>query len=268
MLSHELNDIFHMFKKGHADVLIATTILENGIDVPNANTIIIDRADRFGLADLYQLRGRVGRWNRKAYAYFLTKKDTEPSLVAKKRLNAISALGGYGGGMKIALRDLEIRGSGDILGTEQSGQISSIGFHLYCKLLKRTIDTLQGKEVPQLLEVKLEFPHDARIPEEYIEDPALRMDIYQRFGESSSLESIDKLIDEVKDRFGKLPIEVIWLYHFMRIRVIAAQNSILSLQMKDSKITFKKQQNKKIIQKTISVPKQKVPKVLKLQLSI
>lgn len=145
MSADELDSVFHSFKSGQADILVATTIIENGIDIPNANTILIDRADTFGLADLYQMRGRVGRWNRPAYAYFLVPHARELPELTRRRLHALTESSGFGAGMKIAMRDLEIRGAGDILGTQQSGQISTIGFHLYCKLLKRAIEALKKK---------------------------------------------------------------------------------------------------------------------------
>jgi transcription-repair coupling factor (superfamily II helicase) len=256
MPPEEIDEIFHLFQHGEADILVATTILENGIDVPNANTIIIDRSDRFGLAALYQLRGRVGRWNRQAYAYCLTPSTGSLSPIAQRRLDVLNDLSGYGGGMKLALRDLEIRGAGDILGTEQSGQISNIGFHLYCKLLQRAISSLQGKAPPPLRETKMEFPYDARIPDNYVNEATLRMNIYQRFGEANNNEDIELILDEMKDRFGKPPEEVIWLYHIMRIRVFAAQKAIFSLKIKDNKFTF--QQGKML--KTVPIIKSNNPK--------
>jgi transcription-repair coupling factor (superfamily II helicase) len=153
MSADELDAVFHSFKTGNSDILVATTIVENGIDIPNANTILIDRADQFGMADLYQLRGRVGRWNRPAYAYFLTNKGLRLPEIARKRLYALIESSGHGGGMKVAMRDLEIRGAGDILGVQQSGQVSAIGFHLYCKLLKKTIDAFKKNKPIQLTDI-------------------------------------------------------------------------------------------------------------------
>ncbi|HEY5259296.1 MAG TPA: DEAD/DEAH box helicase, partial [Rhabdochlamydiaceae bacterium] len=169
----EIDTVFHTFKNGDADILVATTIIENGIDIPNANTILIDRADQFGLSDLYQLRGRVGRWNRPAYAYFLVPGLKQLSELSRKRLYALIEAQGYGGGMKIAMRDLELRGAGETLGQRQSGHVSSIGFHLYCKLLKRTVDALKKNLEPTFFETKMEFPYDARLPEDYIRENSL-----------------------------------------------------------------------------------------------
>lgn len=228
MDSDEIDTIFHQFKSGSVDILFATTIVENGVDIPNANTILIDRADTYGLADLYQLRGRVGRWNRTAYAYFLIPKQTSLPEVAKKRLSALAEAGGYGGGMKVAMRDLEIRGAGNLLGVEQSGQVSAIGFHLYCKLLKQAVSALKQKRPISFLETKLEFSYDARLPDAYISDFNLRLELYSRFGEATALTELEELLKELKDRFGAPPSPVLWLYHLSRIR-IAAQAARLTL---------------------------------------
>jgi len=237
MGSQELDMVFHAFKTGKADILVATSIIENGIDIPNANTILIDRADRFGLADLYQMRGRVGRWNRKAYCYFLVPSTRELSELSRKRLSALTVSSGHGGGMKIAMHDLEIRGAGNILGTEQSGHVAAIGFHLYCKLLKKTITALQKKETPLFYqEIKIEFPYDARLPEDYVNETTLRMEIYQRLGDAENESEVDQLIEEVRDRFGPLPSQVEWLRHITRIRLFAARNSFTLLKL--SKVVF------------------------------
>lgn len=246
MESDEIDLLFHEFKQNKADILMSTTIVENGVDIPNSNTIIIDRADTFGLADLYQLRGRVGRWNRTAYAYLITPKKQSLSDVAKKRLKALLESGSYGGGLKIAMRDLEIRGAGDILGVQQSGQISSIGFHLYCKFLKKTINALKAKASPILTDTKMEFPYDASIPESYIDDSSIRMEIYNRFGEASSNKELEELLSELSDRFNKPPVQVIWLYHLNRIRLFANNNQISTLILESNRISATKGTNKQI----------------------
>lgn len=232
MSADELDHVFHQFKSKAANVLIATSIVENGIDIPEANTIIIDRADRFGLSDLYQLRGRVGRWNRKAYAYFLIPKNKVLLEIADKRLKALLESSGYGGGMKVAMRDLEIRGAGDILGTSQSGQISSIGFHLYCKLLKRTILSMQGKAPKVIIETKVEFPFNYQIPEDYVSDLSLRMELYQRFGEAFTLKELEEIESEIVDRFGPYPESFAWLYHLARVKIVAGANRFIYLGFK------------------------------------
>lgn len=232
MGADELDHVFHAFKTGAADILVSTSIIENGIDIPNANTMLIDRADRFGLADLYQMRGRVGRWNRKAYCYFLVPNTQELSEISRKRLSALAQGGGHGGGMKIAMHDLEIRGAGNILGTEQSGHVAAIGFHLYCKLLKKTVNALQKKEkLGFYFDIKIEFPFDARLPEDYINETTLRMEIYQRLGDAESAEEVDALISEVRDRFGPLPPPAEWLHILSRIRIFAARNDFTLLKI-------------------------------------
>ncbi len=265
MSSDELDTVFHAFKNGHADILVATTIVENGIDIPNANTILIDRADKFGLADLYQLRGRVGRWNRPAYAYFLVPRLRELPEISRKRLYALLEAQGYGGGMKIAQRDLEIRGAGDMLGVQQSGHVSSIGFHLYCKLLKRTIEALKKKLEPTFLETKMEFPYDARIPEDYIAENSLRLEIYHRLGDTTTLEEVDALLEELKDRFGKPPLPVLWLYHLTRIRVVAAQKRFIFLKFNSHTLDTEKQTPKGTVKKLFTIKPFKSPAELEKQ---
>ncbi len=259
MHADDIDQVFHLFKKGEVDVLVATTIIENGIDIPNANTILIDRADHFGLADLYQLRGRVGRWNRRAYAYFLVKNMHALPEISRMRLNALAETSGYGGGMKVALRDLEIRGAGDILGLEQSGNVSAVGFHLYCKMLKRTILTLQGKMPVSLYDTKVECQLDARLPEDYINEVSLRMEIYQRLGEAVSWEEVDAIWDEVQDRFGSAPDTARWLYHLTRIRVFAAQHSITAVKIEPLSITIEYQREGNPVLKKKLLPKSKSP---------
>lgn len=260
MHSDEIDLVFHTFKSGQADILIATTIIENGIDIPNANTIIIDRSDRFGIADLYQLRGRVGRWNRRAYAYFLVPNQRVLPEIVRKRLQALAESSGYGGGMKVAMRDLEIRGAGNILGLEQSGQVSTIGFHLYCKLLKRTILAMQGKIPSVVADTKVEFLIDARIPEEYINETHLRMEIYQRLGEALSSEEVDVIWEEIKDRFGKPPEPAEWLYHLTRLRAFAATHGFTLLKQEKVTLTAEKQHGKHPVTKKILFQWPKSPK--------
>lgn len=259
MGSDEIDDVFHSFKRGQTNVLVATTIVENGIDIPNANTILIDRADIFGLADLYQLRGRVGRWNRRAYAYFLVPRLTSLPEISRLRLNALASTSGYGGGMKVAMRDLEIRGAGDILGIEQSGHVAAIGFHLYCKLLQRTIKTMQGTQIPVLTDVKIDTTVDARIPETYVNEFSLRLEIYQKLGEALQWEDVDLILAEMKDRFGEPPIEVQWLYHVTRLRIFAAINGYPMIKIEPKTLTFEKQKGPDVITKKVFLPILKTP---------
>ncbi len=267
MSAEEIDKVFHAFKSGEADILVATTIVESGIDIPNANTIMIDRSDRFGLADLYQLRGRVGRWNRQAYAYFLIPSGRIIRETAEKRLKALAETGGLGGGMRIAMRDLEIRGAGDILGIEQSGHVAAVGFHLYCKMLKRTIAALQGRLPNVLVDTKIEFPMDARLPEEYVNASSLRMEIYQRLGEAISWEDIDEIWRELKDRFGEPPEPAKWLYYVTRVRVWASRHGFTLLKMETVSLLAERKQgsdttNAKILMKRPSTPADLEAKVL------
>lgn len=258
----EIDNAFHAFKNGQVDILIATTIVENGIDIPNANTILIDRADQFGLATLYQLRGRVGRWNRRAYAYFLVPNLRNLSEVSRKRLNALVESSGYGGGMKLAMCDLEIRGAGNILGTEQSGHVSGIGFRLYCKLLKRTIQTLQGKLPSIIGDAKIDFLVDARLPEEYINEESLRMELYQRLGEALSWEEVDTLWAEIQDRFGPPPEPARWLYHLTRIQIYAIRNGFILIKQDKLSLTIEKRKGKETIIRKVLMNKPKTPEEL------
>jgi transcription-repair coupling factor (superfamily II helicase) len=262
MSSDELDEVYHLFKRGEADILVATTIVESGVDIPNANTILIDRADSFGLADLYQLRGRVGRWNRPAYAYFLVAERRELRELSHKRLSALLETSGYGGGMKVALRDLEIRGAGDILGLKQSGQIASIGFHLYCKLLRRTVEAMKKKASPRFIETKMEFTYDARFPEDYIDSAPIRMELYHRLGEAMTFEEVDALLLELIDRFGKPPPPVIWLIHMTRIRIRASQLGFTLLKFDRLTLLIEKKQGKETLRHSFVLPVTKDPKVI------
>ncbi len=256
MKPEEIENIFHTFKQKKADILITTTIIENGIDIPNANTIIIENASSFGLADLYQLRGRVGRWDRTAYAYLLTPKGKKLLPLAKKRLLSLSESPGFGGGSKIAMRDLEIRGAGDLLGTKQAGQVSQIGFHLYCKLLKKAVEALKTKKVCSFVEPKLEFPYSAYLPESYIKETSLRMEIYHRLGEALNFEEIDQIAQELIDRFGPLPDKVLFLLALSRIKIKAALYLLTLIKFGEYSITIEQLKGKKTIRKTFAFPKE------------
>lgn len=231
MSSDAIDEVFHAFKKGSLNVLIATTIIENGIDIPNANTILVDRADRFGISNLYQIRGRVGRWNKSAYAYFLIPKDRSLSEPSRKRLHALVEASGFGGGIKLAMRDLEIRGAGDILGVQQSGHITTIGFHLYCKLLKRAVNAMKKKEQASFIETRMEFSFDAKLSESYIHDSTLRLEIYHRLGDASTFEEVDEIFDELRDRFGKPPESAVWLRYMSRIRVFCSRHNFTLVKL-------------------------------------
>lgn len=262
MAADEIDATFHKFKQGDLDILIATTIIENGIDIPNANTILIDRADMHGMADLYQLRGRVGRWNRPAYAYFLVPKSRELHEISRKRLQALIETSGFGGGMKLAMRDLEIRGAGDLLGVQQSGNVSTIGFHFYCKLLKRAVDTLKKHVSPTFYDTRMEFQYEANLPSTYIPETNLRMEIYHRLGETASRDDVEELFKELEDRFGKLPEPTIWLKHLSRIRVFASQHQFTLLKFDAAALTVQRQVGKETIDRKTFLPPFETPQDL------
>jgi transcription-repair coupling factor (superfamily II helicase) len=236
MDEEELEAVMEHFISGSIDVLVCTTIIESGLDIPNANTIIIDRADAFGLADLYQLRGRVGRWKHQAYAYLMVPRSREILEAARKRLKAILDAQGLGAGFQIAMKDLEIRGAGNILGTEQHGHIAAVGFALYCRLLKRTIDRLKGKEVPEEGEVVLRLDLEAYIPTSYISDYKQRVDIYRRLANAVQEQDVMDMAAEMMDRFGSLPEEVCNLIEIASLKVWAKNEKITRIEVSDGRI--------------------------------
>ncbi|MGL4401559.1 MAG: DEAD/DEAH box helicase, partial [Luteolibacter sp.] len=249
----DLEVVMHAFVKGEADVLLATTIIETGIDIPNANTILIDRADRFGLADLYQLRGRVGRAGEKAYAILLLPRDMMTVGDARKRINAIKEYTALGSGFKIAMKDLEIRGAGNLLGTKQSGHISQIGFELYCQLLRQSVDRLKGrKDAPRgetsfkadfivfsetayaREDPKLVLP--AFLPATWLEETKVRITAYREISEAGTLKAIDALEASWRDRFGRIPEAAKRLLEITRIKALAAAEGIASVEISGQRL--------------------------------
>ena len=249
----DLEVVMHAFVKGEADVLLATTIIETGIDIPNANTILIDRADRFGLADLYQLRGRVGRAGEKAYAILLLPRDMMTVGDARKRINAIKEYTALGSGFKIAMKDLEIRGAGNLLGTKQSGHISQIGFELYCQLLRQSVDRLKGrKDAPRgetsfkadfiafsetayaREDPKLVLP--AFLPAAWLEETKVRITAYREISEAGTLKAIDALETLWRDRFGRIPDAAARLLEITRIKALAAAEGIASVEISGQRL--------------------------------
>ena len=246
-----LEDVMHQFIAGEADVLIATTIIESGVDIPNANTIIIDRADRFGLADLYQLRGRVGRAHHKAYAYLMLPRDMMTAGEARKRIAAIKQYGSLGAGFKIAMRDLEIRGAGNILGTAQSGHIVTIGFDLYCARLRQAIAKLKGQRPKHRIDIAVSIDFiitseaqwigtkasdkaPAFIPSSYISETQLRIAAYRRLNEIATQEQLDLVKKEWRDRFGKIPDAAANLLLLSELKLSAAARKITAIETKDA----------------------------------
>ena len=264
MDADELEAVMSRFIAGKTDVLVCTTIIESGLDIPNANTIIIDRADQFGLADLYQLRGRVGRAEHKAYAYLLLPREMMTIGAARKRISAIKQYSSLGAGFRVAMRDLEIRGAGSILGTAQSGHIVAVGFDLYCQLLKQAVTQLKG-EKPRLrldVDLRLDFvatneaefvappkvapavgeadslPYKipAFIPITYISEPALRIRAYRGIAEITSPEQLDRLQRDWRDRFGPFPLGVDNLFALIEIKLAAAGSGVSRVEVRDRKL--------------------------------
>ncbi len=237
MSSEELDDIFRRFKMGGFHVLVATTIIENGIDIPNVNTIIIDRADMYGVSQLYQLRGRVGRSDRKAYAYLLYPENKALSEVAMKRLQVISDFTELGSGFKIAMKDMEIRGAGNLLGRDQSGEVYSVGYDLYVKLLSDAISRLSKDDYKEENEVLLELEYTGFIPDTYVTNLQTKMEIYKKVAGVKTKSELDMLYGEIEDRFGPVPDEVHSLLSLAEVRVLARSMNIRTLKEKNGEIT-------------------------------
>jgi len=221
------------------DVLVATTIVENGLDIPNANTIVINRADRYGLAQLYQLRGRVGRSDRPAYAYLLIPPEDNLSPVAKKRLSAIREFSDLGSGFRVAALDLEIRGAGNLLGGEQSGQIDAVGFEMYMKLLEQTVRELKGEDVEDDLRAAVNLRVDLKIDEHYIPDMNQRLMVYRQMASALRDDELDRVLAEVRDRYGPLPGSVLNLADYGRIRILADRLSVESVDREGQTVVFR-----------------------------
>ncbi len=239
MQERQLEEVMVDFLNYRCDVLVSTTIIENGLDIPRANTLIVDRADRFGLSQLYQLRGRVGRSNRRAYAYLLVSDEEVLTGDARKRLAAIKEFSDLGAGFRIAALDLEIRGAGNLLGGEQHGHISAVGFELYMKLLEQTIRKLKGEEVLEEIQTHIDLGLDIKIPEHYIDDSNLRLWLYKRISAAFNEQAIGNLEEEIVDCFGKYPRSVSNLFEYARLRLRAQQLKILSLDRKGLKVFVK-----------------------------
>jgi transcription-repair coupling factor (superfamily II helicase) len=268
MHSDELEAVMTRFVNGEADVLLSTTIIESGLDIPNANTIIIDRADRFGLSDLYQLRGRVGRYKHQAYAYLLLPRHGGLLADVRKRISAIKQYSTLGSGFKIAMRDLEIRGAGNLLGAEQSGHITAVGFELYCQLLQQSVAALKGEKVKPRVEVqvRLDFlemnapesgragsplpaanrhsdgahgvtrPTTGSLPHSYISEPRHRIEIYRKLAQATDKEALENLRNELRDRFGPLPPAVELLLQIGELKILAGERGVSVIEVKDDRL--------------------------------
>jgi len=239
MHERELEKIMYDFISGEIDVLVSTTIIETGMDISNVNTIIIDDADRLGLSQLYQLRGRVGRSNRTSYAFLMYKRDKMLKEIAEKRLHAIKEFTELGSGFKIAMRDLEIRGAGNLLGAQQSGHMEAVGYDLYCKMLNEAVKSMKGEEVEEeIFETTVDMDMDAFIPATYIKNEVQKLDIYKRIAEIENEEELMDMQEELADRFGDLPNAVNNLLNIALIKSICHSVYVTSLVQKGNEVTL------------------------------
>jgi transcription-repair coupling factor (superfamily II helicase) len=262
MHADDLEEVMTKFVNGEADVLLSTTIIESGLDIPNANTIIIDRADRFGLSELYQLRGRVGRYKHQAYAYLLLPRHARLLTDVRKRISAMKQYSTLGSGFKIAMRDLEIRGAGNLLGAEQSGHITAVGFELYCQLLKQSVGALKGEKVKPRMEVRvaLDFletdtlmrdgsaaddsargPKQAALPHNYVTEPHHRIEMYRKLAQATEKPLLDALQKELRDRFGPLPAPVELLLAVGELKILASEKGVTSIEVEEDKLKLTRQ---------------------------
>jgi len=239
MLERELERVMMRFVEDQLDVLVATTIIENGLDIPRVNTIIIDRADLYGMAQLYQLRGRVGRSDRRAYAYLLVPSDEALSDVARKRLAAIREFSDLGTGFRVAALDLEIRGAGNMLGGEQHGHINAVGFDLYCQLLEQTVEELRGLKPETEISSTLNLNLDIRIPESYIADESQRLRMYKRISSARDPAELDAMRQEMIDRFGPYPEQVEYLFRYAALRQETLALQIQAVERRRGQIFFR-----------------------------
>jgi transcription-repair coupling factor (superfamily II helicase) len=238
MAENELERVMLDFVDHKFDMLLATTIVESGLDIPNANTIFIDDADRYGLADLHQLRGRVGRYKHRAYCYLLVDPHKHLSTGAARRLKAIEEFSQMGAGFAIAMRDLELRGAGNILGTQQSGHIATVGYELYCELLEQSVRRLKRLPPKVTVDVSVDLPCEAYIPRCYVPDMRLKIDFYRRIARLATIEEWDDLSAELVDRFGPLPAEVERMLMLARLRIWAHAWQIASIHLEEGYVVF------------------------------
>ncbi|MBQ3415926.1 MAG: transcription-repair coupling factor [Clostridia bacterium] len=236
MTGSKIEEIMKDFVEGNSNVLVCTTILESGIDIPNANTIIVENADRMGLAQLYQIRGRVGRADRQGYAYITYKRDKLLTEIADKRLKAIKEFTEFGSGFKIAMRDLEIRGAGSLLGEIQSGHLEQVGYETYCKLLDEVVKEMQGIKTEEEIDVQIDLNVTSYIPESYIQDSSQKIEVYQNIALCRNEEDIGNVIDEIIDRFGNMPEELESLIDIARIKYLCKDLNISKVAQKQDKL--------------------------------
>jgi len=239
MVEAELEKTMLQFMRHEFDVLVCTTIIENGLDIPLANTMIVENAERYGLSELYQLRGRVGRSNRRAYAYLLVPPDTELSEVARKRLAALKEFSDLGAGFKIAALDLEMRGAGNLLGGEQHGHINTVGFDTYVRLLDETVRELKGEEVLPEIHSALNLGLDIRIPPDYIGDESQRLRAYRQIANAADAAARERAEKELEDRYGKVPEAVRNLIEYSALKTAAEQIGIEAIDRRHNVLNVK-----------------------------
>ncbi|HKZ50909.1 MAG TPA: TRCF domain-containing protein, partial [Dehalococcoidia bacterium] len=246
MAEEKLAEAVERFSQRQIDVLVCTTIIEAGLDMPHVNTIIIDQAHKLGLAQLYQLRGRVGRRGVQAYAYLVYDKRARLTDAARRRLQAIFEASELGSGMQIAMRDLEIRGAGNLLGAEQSGHIGAVGFDLYCRLLGEAVAELKarqaGEELPKAVrpsEVSIDLPLSAHLPREYVADDGQRLALYRRLAAAATLEDVEEMAEEMRDRFGPPPEPAQALLYVLRLRALAGRAQVRTITTEDRQIVLR-----------------------------
>ncbi len=239
MAEKELESVMLKFVSGEADVLVSTTIIENGLDIPRANTILINRADRFGLSELYQLRGRVGRSSQRAYAYLLVPDDVSLTPIAKRRLSALKEFSSLGAGFRVAALDLELRGAGNLLGGQQHGHINAIGFDLYCQMLERAVSALKGEETKPEMRVTINLGLDIRIPPDYIPNENLRLRTYKRIAGIAGEPDREEVQKELKDRFGASPPAIGNLLDYALLKGLAERLMVSSIERRASEVAIK-----------------------------
>ena len=253
MNEKEMERVMLDFIEFKYDVLVATTIIENGIDIPRANTIIINRADGYGLSQLYQLRGRVGRSNRRAYAYLLIPGEQELSPIARRRLAAIREFSDLGAGFRIAALDLELRGAGNFLGGQQSGHMDALGFDLYTQMLERTVAELRGEQVEDETSVSINLGVNVAIPEDYIQDMGQRLRTYKRVSSARDEETLASIRRETEDRYGRVPRPVEELFAYARLRRLAEEIGVISIDRTADGIAFKFSEKARVSPEKLSV---------------
>ena len=246
MKEHQLERIMYDFINGEIDVLVSTTIIETGLDISNVNTMIIHDADHLGLSQLYQLRGRVGRSNRMAYAFLLYRRDKLLREVAEKRLAAIREFTDLGSGFKIAMRDLEIRGAGNLLGAEQHGHMEAVGYDLYCKMLNEAVKHLKGEMEEETFNTTMDLNVDAYIPDSYIPNEYQKLDIYKRVAAIENEEEMEDMLEELIDRFGDIPKKVETLLAVASLKAIAHSAYVTAVEQKGERFTFSMYEKAKV----------------------